>query len=488
MALAFGASTNAIADTVPLVDANQTGTINIHKFQQPTTMGKTPADGTQQDTTGLTPISGVEFTVQQVPGVDLTTNAGWVTAAGMTVADAQTAITDATPPVPTPVVNTTISTGDASFTGLPLGLYLVTETSVPSGVTPGDPFLVTLPMTDPTDHSQWMYSINVYPKNAVTSATKTVTDADAVKLGDPVTFTITSDVPEVGAGDTIDGYKVVDVLDSKLTYTGASVALKNGAKVAEGTDYTVAFDSSTNTVTVTFTPAGLQVLTDNDVANQVITVIKTAVNTVGEISNQAVVYPNKPSFDVQPPDPNNPDEPPAPDAPIVTPPGVTTKWGNIDISKVDSVTGATISGVTFELFLSQADATAQTNPVSIDGTTDWTTDSTGAVTIPGLRYSGWANGAAVSDGQAGYQEYWLVETKAASGYALLATPVQVDVNAVDTVVTIKNVPVTGNIALPLTGGTAAASTWLLYGAGVLVLAGVIVVVVRMRRRTVDSDI
>jgi uncharacterized surface anchored protein len=43
----------------------------------------------------------------------------------------------------------------------------------------------------------------------------------------------------------------------------------------------------------------------------------------------------------------------------------------------------------------------------------------GTLTLSGLRYSDWANGAAVAPGSADYRTYYLVETTAPAGYELL---------------------------------------------------------------------
>lgn len=108
-------------------------------------------------------IEGVTFTVRKVNDVDLTTETGWARARGMSVAEARqrgfseehTAVTDAE--------------GKAYFTGLSVGLYLVTETP------PANPnvnyersaeFLITLP-TGGDDGEHWNYDVTVYTKDKV---------------------------------------------------------------------------------------------------------------------------------------------------------------------------------------------------------------------------------------------------------------------------------------------------------------------------------
>lgn len=61
------------------------------------------------------------------------------------------------------------SDGIATFESLPLGLYVVVETTTPDKVTTAvDPFLVSIPMTKATTNKEWMYDVNVYPKNKTT--------------------------------------------------------------------------------------------------------------------------------------------------------------------------------------------------------------------------------------------------------------------------------------------------------------------------------
>lgn len=64
---------------------------------------------------------------------------------------------------------TTDENGIASFTELPLGLYVVVETGTPDKVTsPVKPFLVSVPMTKASSLNEWLYDIHVYPKNGTT--------------------------------------------------------------------------------------------------------------------------------------------------------------------------------------------------------------------------------------------------------------------------------------------------------------------------------
>jgi RNA polymerase sigma factor (sigma-70 family) len=444
------------------------GSLTIHKYKALATPINLPNDGTALTAAqlqGLTPMAGVTFTVQKVNNVDLTTNAGWTAAAALTPAQA------AAQAAPGLTV-TTGAAGTATLGSLPLGLYLVTETGYPAGVTPSAPFLVTLPMTDPAGGGSWLYDVNVYPKNAVTTATKTVNDASVVKLGDNVQWTITSGIPNVSP---IDGYRVVDKLDTKLSYTNSTVALSNGSALVLNSDYTVVLDSATNTLTVDFTASGRSILAANPTAKILVTV-NTAVNAVGEITNTALVYPNAASFNIAPGQAGGP---------IVTPSVAVTKWGNIVLHKKDSQSSAALAGAVFSVYPSRADALAGTNAISVGGASSWTTDANGNLVISGLRYSNRANGATVSPGEPGYQSYWLVENKAPSGYALLTEPVETAVTSDDpsaVTVTIGNVQQHTGFQLPLTG----LGTWALPAGGILVLAGTVLFMVTGRRKRTEA--
>ncbi|WP_431075338.1 SpaH/EbpB family LPXTG-anchored major pilin [Microbacterium phyllosphaerae] len=474
-AILLGLGLAAPAAAAPLVDPDAIGSITIHKLEAPDTPSGLPNNGTAVDTAGLTPLPGIEFQVRQVTGIDLSTNSGWTDASALSgvfdAADPEGSITGAGHALAAGSTLVTDAAGEATFTGLPVGLYLVEETDFPAGVTPSAPFLISVPLTDPTNLDNWLYDVHVYPKNAVTTATKTVEDADAVQLGDEVTFTITADIPNV---DPIDGFKIVDVLDVKLDYVATVVTLADGTTIAEGVDYAITHDAATNTVTVEFTAAGRAILAAHNTTSVVVDIV-TTVNTVGEIANQALVYPNLPSFDIDPGEPGGP---------TVTP-EVETRWGGLTIEKVGQG-GAALTGAVFQVYTSAADAAAQTNPVTLAGATDFeVVNADGTLTIAGLRYSDFANGATVAPGDAGYLQYYLVEVQAPDGYELLAEPIEFTITAATTAagidLTVINVPHNGGFQLPFTGGT---GTGLLYLAGIGLIAGGVVFLVVKRRRSI----
>lgn len=94
--------------------------------------------------------------------------------------------------------NTTDGNGVARFdiTNSALGLYLVVETNAPDKVTKTvEPFLVSVPMKNPSDQTTWLYDVHVYPKNgtsygAVSIVKKGITGGDETGVLAGVTFTL----------------------------------------------------------------------------------------------------------------------------------------------------------------------------------------------------------------------------------------------------------------------------------------------------------
>lgn len=453
------------ASAAPLIDPDQPGSLTIHKYEQPEGPTGLPNNGTEQPVTGLTPLEGVGFTVYKVDPIDLTTNAGWQAANDLSqVFDGTTASITGAGYTPTAVGGELLTdvNGEITLSGLDLGLYYVVETSPVAGATAVAPFLVSVPLTDPDNLNGWLYDVHVYPKNSIVSADKTVEDSADIKLGDEIEFTITTEIPDVPA---IDAYRIVDELDTKLDYVSAAVTLVDGTPLASA-DYVVSFDGATNTVAVDFTASGLAVLAAHS-TTQVQTVITTTVNTVGEIANTAVLYPNQHAIDEDLPTPT---------------PTVETKWGEVTFEKVDENSNP-LTGAVFSVYPTEADARAGTNAIVLGGATEFTTAADGTVTLSGLRYSDFADGVTVAPGEDGYQTYWLAEVVAPNGYELLAEPIEFTVTAGTTPVGIDhevvNVPSNSGFELPLTGGT---GTMLFAAGGAMLLAGAVFFALYTRRK------
>ncbi|NUL44638.1 SpaH/EbpB family LPXTG-anchored major pilin [Cellulosimicrobium funkei] len=452
--LSLSAVPASAAELGPNLDPEQTGSISITKLTQPEGSSGLPNDGsalTPEQLDGQTPLEGVTFQLQSVGGIDLSTNAGWDEVEDLTAADV---LADPTAyPLTDEGSQATDANGQVSYGDLPLGVYLVTETD--AGGNPiaelAPPFLVTMPM--PTGDNTWLYDVNVYPKNAVTNATKTVDDSDAYGIGDNITWSITGSVPYLADGDTMDRFQITDTLDSRLGYTSATITAVDaaGAQIAlDSADYTLTAPAagSTGTVDVTFTEAGLAKLQANQGA--VVTMdLVTEILSLGDgaVENTVTIFTNDAD-------------------PTAT---ASSSWGALAIFKYATVEGTNeaLEGAEFQVFTSEADAQDQANPVTVDGQDTFTSDAAGDILIAGLKAG----------------DYWVVETAAPAGYQANATPMAVTVTegsqSEAVVLEVENTQVP-EWMLPLTGS--AGTIYFIIAGGLLILAGIIAAVVSHRRK------
>lgn len=211
------------------INFNENGSITIHKLIGSET--GTPADGTENPPTGTyevpTADDAVTYTVKKLDA-DLSTPAGFVAAQELDVDSPR----DASFTARTGQIN---DSGDVTFGGLPIGVYVVTEeVSESSALVPADPFIVFVPMTGPNGEN-WNYDVHVYPKNTTAGTDKTVFDANQ-NQGSTITYTINSDVPAVPSGATMRSFRVTDSLDSRLTVVenGVRVSLSDGTELDGG--------------------------------------------------------------------------------------------------------------------------------------------------------------------------------------------------------------------------------------------------------------
>lgn len=488
-ALGFAAPASA-APIIP--DPAPVGSITVHKLLNPTG-ALTNATGLEDPAAPGTPLPGVEFEIQLIDNVDLRTTTGWQTAGGF--ADDPTTIPAAD--LGTATSGTTTSpNGTYTFGGLSIGAYLVTENLTPAqvadGITPSAPFVVTVPITHPTDLDTWVYDVHVYPKNLQTSVEKTVDDGPGTTydVGDLIDWTITASVP----AQPTDSYAFFDQLiaDLRIPATVADniVVTVGGTALVTTDDYTIAYDAAAdNALIVTLTPAGLVKLnasagTTAEIALTLTTEV-VSLPADGRLVNEGAVFPNS-GFGTPGEEPGVPTN------------EVESKFGEINIVKTDANTNAPLSDVEFMVFASDADARAYaadptTNaalPLQArqNGTgalvTTFVTNADGEVSITGLRASNWQDGELVT-APAEYQNYWLLETKAHEGYELATAPfgpisVLFDA-AAPTVLPFGDLAATNvpKVQLPFTGGTI--STWLFSVTGVLILGGTAALLIRRRR-------
>lgn len=157
------------------IDATAKGSITIHKYESST---KGPnGDGTTNATIpeGAKPLDGVTFTLYQVKNAEElvayyngSNNATWTVDTFVTDGAINSGYSEY-------ASDKTGTNGVVSFSELPVGLYVVIETAYPDKVTaPAEPFLVSIPMANPDGETQWMYDVNVYPKNSTSVGSVTL--------------------------------------------------------------------------------------------------------------------------------------------------------------------------------------------------------------------------------------------------------------------------------------------------------------------------
>ena len=501
---AFGlAATTERAPSLVDLDTSKTGSITIHKYVKDANNGTTAGNGLEDNSNHGTPLDGAKFKIQRLTTVDLTTQAGWEKLAGYN-GNVDTAKAGG---VEDAGEKTTAGGGLATFSGLKLGAYVVTETETPAGYVGAKPFIITVPMTHPTELNKWVYDVHAYPKNSKAGIEKTVADENTPAIGSAISYTIKSDIPAVEA---LDFYDVVDQYDKRVELPEADIALKiiNGktgeVALTKGTDYTLVAadgtDGKTKFWTAEFTAAGRAKLVANrkddntkvqmDLAGKV----KDKVEADGLFKNKAVLLPNAPSNGWTP----NSGTVPPPDYPNSE---VVSKFGKVKITKVSSVEDTKkLAGAEFQVYK----CTPQTKPTknfeSVDAALDtklspagkdtYVTDANGEVTIDGLRNNDWANNAAVAEADRGW--YCLVETKAPEGFELQPRPIAFQVlesnstadNEYTLNTTVKDVPKNGGFNLPLTG---AAGIGVLIGAGALLVGGSGAIALANKRRKEQAD-
>lgn len=149
---------------------DEKGSITIHKFEQKDE-GQTDWPAGEHgsgmpitDTTGFgEPLAGVEFTIWNVTG-KYTGNEDATKVDTSSLGEGTT--------------QTTNAQGEAVFSNLQLGVYLVEETKGDPHTTHfTDPFFVSIPMTNPQGDG-WIYNVHVYPKNALVRGDVTLKKVD----------------------------------------------------------------------------------------------------------------------------------------------------------------------------------------------------------------------------------------------------------------------------------------------------------------------
>ncbi|PCC27449.1 hypothetical protein CIK76_17010 [Glutamicibacter sp. BW80] len=438
----------ASADEVSDITPGTPGSISVHKssadpvegLNDGTLLDPDPGDGLGLD--------GVEFTLQPVlfegNAIDLSLAEGWELAEALQPESAGGAL-----PVGyslgTGVAQATVG-GIATFSGLELGLYLVTETDSGDNLidAAAAPFYVSIPY--PNADGTWNYDVQVYPKNTLNTIeqTKTVDDT-AIFLGDVVTWTLSTEVP---ASDLpYKSYTLTDNLSANLEFISWESVFVGDTELTLGTDYTISGDNAV----ITFTDAGLLILDDagDTTVTAVLTTKVVSIPEGGTIENTATVNINGTEEE-----------------------GTTnTNLGTLELQKkAEGENGALLDGAVFELYGTAPDAEGNATSEPLDTGT----------TVDGVVQ--WELHLGINEDMD--SSYWVKETKAPAGYVLPADPWSgelVVTNGQILIETITNHKPTGP-DLPLTGASGTV-LFTIAGLGLMAAAGGAVLVKRRRSRT-----
>ena len=501
-ASAFGVvATAERAPSLVDLDTSKTGSITIHKLVKDNTNGTTEGTGLEDTTVTGTGLDGAEFTVERLTHVDLTTQAGWEKLVGYN-GNVDAAKADG---VDAAITKTTAGGGLAKFDSLPLGAYVVTETKTPASYIGSKPFIITVPMTHPTQKNVWNYDLHVYPKNSKAGVDKQVKDDATPAVGSEINYTINSDIPSLPAGDKLKTYMVVDQYDKRVTIDADDVTLElsDGTALTLTTDYELKTATGTGTakdykfITAVFTEAGRNKIAAARAAGTDATkvVMKLKGTVTGPLSGNGLV-PNKVTLI-----PNTPATPWDPESGTTPPPEypnseVVSKFGKVKITKVSAADPtAKLKDAEFSVYkctptglTSGTDNFVSTNAtlgdkITVDGKDTFTTDADGVVEIDSLRNNDWENNKQVDN--PGW--YCLVETKAPAGFELQTRPIAFQIlqsnskadNQYTLATTVKDAPHNGGFRLPVTG---AAGVGVLIAAGSALVAGAGAITIANKRR------
>lgn len=388
---------------------------------------------------------------------------------------------------------------------LDFGVYLVKETTTPSGHVAGEPFIVSIPSTNNYNYgkeggteqetgNKFVYNIVAAPKNSEVPITKTADDT-SVAIGQTVTYTVNTTIPKYGTEyfytdkngkEVVPKFEVYDTLSEGLTLKEGSITVKAGdttitPKDQEGKDnYTIEYNTDSKTFLLSFSSKYLHDMT----TSQAITITYSAiVNEKAAYRNgntAGVNYSNKPGE-------NGVGKPVESKEDVYTYGIDLTKTGDKNNEDKAGLNGA-------EFTLSSVDSNLLTVIINKDKVevNDKTTASRATATYND------ADGKLVFKGLA-EGTYKLTETKAPAGYTLLKNPITIVIEANNNDGTIERATVdnvekesakeTGVVPVEIKNhsgftlpGTGGMGTYIFTIGGLVVMAGAVLLLVSSKKK------
>ncbi|MGZ0652027.1 SpaH/EbpB family LPXTG-anchored major pilin [Corynebacterium striatum] len=446
---------NQPAGDSPLVNKNATGSLTIHKFGNPTSLG-TPSgtikDAEEVESKGGHKLAGVGFTVYKInktadgaTDIDVTTNEGLLAASKLKASDFATG-TQATEDLIKNGVLKQVATGTTGEDGkwvvpekLALGAYLVVETKPAEGYDPAVPFIAFIPMTanngGENQGTHWNYDVHAFPKNYKDEEpTKTVEDKDQNVGDEKLVYTVTGTARQLEPGKERNQFQITDKIDEKLTVTDVEVKIikKNREEqtLTKDDDNDGKFFDG-NSVDVNLKKETAKSLDAGDkVVVTITTKLKEEFKKATDIApNTGLVYQNHPDGTEN----QTPKETPK----------VKTYWGGLQFKKVDSDRKG-LEGAEFQIVRQEKEEKCSNINTQNKGawkvvkgqqnfkTTDtFVSDRDGNVKITGLHVNDFENNEVVSESKRSH--YCLIETKAPKGKELLPEAIEFKLVAKSTI-------------------------------------------------------
>ena len=427
--------------------STKTGSITIYKWEDEV--------GADKKQLKKTPVKDAGFTVKKVTklntgdteNLDLTKYADWVKVANQMDKLNKNTATVTTESVTGSPKNTDAN-GVAKFESLGIGLYQITETTIPKNHSAAEskPFYMTIPRIEKDSDGNVVYNYAPYadPKNKdlSNSVKKTADTSKTVGAGDKISYTISADLDKMkekaeGTGTTANlsaddfkGYSVVDLAPANYFTTYENVVTKvqlgTGDAPADGdttlptTDYNVSgpedfADKTDNTtrkkITISFTNDGKTALATaaNNNAGKVVKVFVTLEFTLADsktLGNNTVI--NKggliPSHTT-----GNPDV-------VEGKKYKEVKFSKFKIKKVSSTDQSALEGGKFVIFANKNDAQACATAVKTNTDVDSKCGTSSPRSAFGEKASAKGTGLTEEYSVKRDEDFYIVETAAPDGY------------------------------------------------------------------------
>lgn len=378
----------------------------------------------------------------------------------------------------TPAKTETVAAdGTATFADLAMGEYFIRPTSTTSV------YQLMLQKIEPTvvDGEYKIDDVTFGVKNEEVTIDKTA-DNTSVTKNEKVAYTVTVDIPTYGAEATDKTFYVSDLLPDGLTLDTASIAVKIDGAAVDAAAYTLDIDTNATAGYTFKLSVDSAKYVANWTANAGKKLVITYTATLKDDNTTAVnaKETNKATFDYS-------YYPYVTDSHKQITKTVDVTTFAIKIDKYDNADESTkLSGAKFDLYrtATQADVDAGITTVKIPHTeiqgilleSDKTTNTNGVATFE--KYE--ANG--------NKYDYYLVETKAPSGYNILDNAVKVnftDANVSTTagVYTVE-VPNSSGFKLPITGGEGVV---LFSVIGIVFMGGAVFLFIMTRKKAKAND-